>query len=484
MLFANREFGLNKFNKTEVCGLPTAEELRNSLANTVGSSAREQIALIFDTDTFVEMGAYTKRGISDFITTDKANEFESVITGYGAIDGKLAFAFVEDASRMGGVIDERHAKKIADIYSLAIKNGAPVVGIFNSSGTDVFEGTSALSAYGKIIKCVAGASGKIPQIAFVGGKCIGTAASIASMFDFTVKLDSALFYISRVDEMTKEEGAFAFAGSLDKCATYIRSLVSYLPSNSAVGVIEKGCSDNLNRMLGELDFGGDGLSVISTISDNRVFYEVSAGYAPELITAFATIGGVKCGVVANSFAVNDGRVTASGAKKVAKFINFCDSFSIPLVTLVDSLGLANSENDKEPYFAASVAKLGFAYASASIPMVTVIMGHAIGAAYVLLGSKSLGADIVYALDTAEIAALNAESGVAFAWDKYITEETTRESLVQEWKESVSSPVVAASSGEIDDIIGTTELRARVCSALLMLTAKGDELPLRRKVLPL
>jgi acetyl-CoA carboxylase carboxyltransferase component len=484
---ANREFGLNKYTKTEVCGLPTVKELRASLVAGEASSARENIALLFDKNTFVEIGAYTKRGFSDFVTTEKANEFEGVICGYGAIDGKLVFAFAEDSSRMGGVIDERHAKKIADLYKLATENGAPVIGIFDSNGTDVFQGTSALAAYGRIMGCVSRASGIIPQIAFVAGKCIGTAAAIASMFDFVIKANDAQFYVS-APNLTGVEDAqdsvLAFKADKDQCAAYIRSLVSFIPDNSSQGVIVNECADNLNKLLGELDFSGEALSEISVIADNSVFYEVAHDFEPAVSTAFALVGGVKCGIVANSFSVNEGKISVSVARKITKFVNFCDAFSIPVVTLVDSLGLAVEGVNESSYFAPELAKLAYAYSTATTPKVTVIMGHAIGASFVLLGSKALGADLVYATESAEIGALNAESGVAFAWDKYITLEKSRDELISEWKASVSSPAVAAASGEIDDIISINELRARICSALLMLCSKNTQNVARRKVLPL
>ena len=244
------------------------------------------------------------------------------------------------------------------------------------------------------------------------------------------------------------------------------------------------CTDNFNRKLGDLNFSGNALTAISVICDNGVFYELSRDFAPVASTVFTVIGGVKCGIVATSFNQNEGRITADAAKKIARFVNFCDSFSIPLVTLVDSYGLAIDANS-EAHFAPDLGKLIFAYAISTNPKVTVILGHAIGASFVLLGSKALGADFVYAVDNSEIGALNADSGVAFAWDKYITEETTRESLIEEWKNSVSSPAHAAASGEIDDIINTNELRARICSALLMLSYKGKQSTIaRRKVLPL
>lgn len=484
---ANREFDLDKYTNPEICGLPTADELRAALISGGNSDVRSQLAMLFDDASFVEVSAYMKRGFSDFIATEKSNEFEGVICGYGAIDGKLVFAFAEDASRMGGAIDERHAKKIADLYNLAMKNGAPIIGIFNSNGTDIFAGTAGLAAYGKMLALANQASGVVPQIAFVTGKCIGLSAAIASVFDFTVKtLDSSLYVSSPA--LTGAEGAqdalIACTGELSQCIGYIRSLVSFLPLNSDSGIAVEVCTDNLNRMIGELDFAGDAHSVIGSIADNGVAYVVSDDFAPAVTTAFATVGGVRCGIVANSFAKNEGRIDVLAARKISRFVNFCNSFSIPLVTLVDSFGVTIEKENEVNFFAPELAKLACAYAGANVPKVTVINGHAIGASFVLLGSKALGADVVYATDDSEICALSADSGVAFAWDKYITLDKTRETLVEEWKTTVSSPARAAASGEIDDIITTNELRARICSALLMLCAKGQNNLAGRKVLPL
>jgi len=477
---------LNKYKNPEICALPSAAELRAALNAGESASVREQIALLFDANTFVETGAYTQRGFSDFLSTERANELEGVITGYGAIDGRLVFAFAEDSERMGGAIDERHAKKILDLYKLALSNGAPVIGIFNSNGADIFAGTAGLAAYGKILAAVNRASGVIPQIALVAGNCIGTAATIAATFDLVVKENGASLYVSS-PSLTHADDAqdaiVSYSGEMAECAGYIRSLISFLPDNSSVGVQVSDSTDNLNRMLGDISFAGDALSAISVIVDNAVFYEVGAGYGKTASTVFATVGGVKCGIVATSFARNEGKLCTCCAKKIARFVNLCDSFSIPVVTLVDSLGLTIDKSN-ESEFAPALAKLASAYATAECPKVTVIIGHAIGASFVLLGSKSLGADLVYATDDSEIGALPAESGVAFAWDKYITEEKTREDYIAEWRTSVSSPANAAASGEIDDIISVGELRARICSALLMLACKGNPSVCRRKVLPI
>lgn len=470
---ANREFGLDKYSKTDVRALPTAEELRASLAATENAEVRNQLSALFDDSTFVETGVYTKRGFSDFLTTDKANELEAVITGYGSIDGKLVFVFAEDATRMGGVMDDRHAKKIEDLYALALKNGAPVIGIFNSNGTDIFAGTSSLAAYARVMKCITTASGRIPQIAYVAGKCLGTAAALAAMTDFVVKNAAAELYVTTptiTGVKDAQSNCVAFCAEEGQCLGFIRGLISFLPDNDAIGASVGQCADNLNRLLGDLDFAGEALSMIAAVADNGVYYEIGHDFAEEVSTVFTTVGGVRCGMVATSYAKGEGRLSADGAKKIARFVNFCDNFSVPVVTLVDSLGL-KQDAANEPAFASALSDLAYAYAGCGSATVTVIVGHAIGAAFALLGSKALGADIVFATDNSEIGTLPAQSGVAFAWDHYITQEKTREDLVREWRENVSSPVAAASSGEIDDIIGVSELRARICSSLLMLTTQ-------------
>ena len=214
-------------------------ELRAALEASEGAEVKQQIACLFDENTFIELSAYTKRGYSQFVNTEKTDEFEGVICGYGAIGGKLVFAFVEDADRMGGAIDDRHAKKICDLYKLALDNGAPVIGIFNSNGIDVFEGTAGLAAYGKIMTAVTKASGVIPQIAFIAGKCIGTCAAIASLFDIIIKDKDATFYVSS-PVLTNVEGAqddtAALISDFDECVRYIKNLISFLPCNSSISL--------------------------------------------------------------------------------------------------------------------------------------------------------------------------------------------------------------------------------------------------------
>ncbi len=440
--------------------------------------------MLFDADTFVETGAYVKRGFSDFFEDEVSSEYESVITGYGAVDGKLVFTFAFDATRAKGMIDAKTALKITGLIDTAVKNGAPVVALFDSCGADIFEGMSALGAYAKMMKSVAEASGVVPLVAYVLGNCTGSLAALAAMFDAVVMAEDAALYVT-TPSLTGKEGAqdalLTFRGGKPECAGYLRALLSYLPASCGLGVSVTDCTDDLNRLLGNVTFGGSGEVAIGAIADNGIF--LTAAKTSAFTLAYAAVGGVKCGIVASDTTENEGRIDAMSARAAARFIDFCDAFSLPVITLVDSMGVAVSA-ENETNFAPELAKLAFAYANAVVPKITVVIGHAIGAAAILLGSRSLGSDIAYALDTAEIGALASEASVAFAWEKHITGEKTREELVAEWRASLASPVAAAETGEIDDIIAVTELRARIASAALMLSAKGSVVCVNRAVRPL
>ena len=470
------------------CVLPSAEELKAALTASATSDARTNLQSLFDADTFVELGAFTKRKFCEYQGLEHSEELEGVLCGYGAVDGRLVYAFAQDGSRMKGALDENHARKICALYDLALKNGAPVIGLFDCAGADIFEGVAALSAYGRIMKAVSTASGTIPQLAVITGNCIGSFAAIAAMFDFVIKTKGANFYVTSPEFVgTKDSQAPVTAFSADDhsmAIMYARNLLNYLPDKAGEGVSVEGTADSLNRMLGNRDFGGDVNAAIAAIADNGIFFETAGEYAPVLTTAFATVGGVKCGFVGTSYTINEGRLTAEAARKAAKFIDVCDAFSIPVITLVDSMGLAICDENENAPFSADLAKLAMAYARSVTPKVTVILGHAIGASFALLGSKALGADIAYALDDAEIGALSTEASVAFAWNDLINPDKTREELIAEWRRSLASPVAAASLGEVDDIVSANELRARICSALQMLAAKGTVRPRLHTVNPL
>ena len=482
--------GNTENTEKKTIGLPTAAELKNALASVKGTDAMTRLLSLFDADTFVELGAYTKRSFHEVKNSAKDEEFEGVICGYGAVAGQPVFAFAQDKARMKGALDAAHAKKICSLYELAIKNGAPVVGIFDCAGADIFEGVAALAGYGKIMQAVSAASGVVPQVAWISGNCIGSFAAIAAMFDMIVQEADANLYVTSpaltgADHAAVSAVTACVAESSAVAAGYVRHTLSFLPQNNTEGTIVENTADDLNRILANYDPDGDVRGLLSVICDNSDFCEIGAAdQAPEIVTALTKIGGVRCGVLASNYAENNGRITAIGARRAARFVAFCDAFSLPLVTLTNSDGFAVCADNESAPFAADLAKLAAAYTKAENAKVTVVLNHAIGGAFTLLGSKSVGADVAYALETAEIGAMNAASAVAFAQNDQITTEVSREELEEEWKLALASPVAAASTGEIDDIISMPELRQRICSALLLLAVKGCVQGRRHSVLPL
>ena len=442
---------------------------------TVGS---KKIVALFDAGTFVEIGAYMQRD---------GGELTGVVCGYGAIDGKLVYAFSQDSDRKKGAFDALQAEKIAMLYGMAMKNGAPVVGMFDSAGAIICDGASAMSAYGKLLKVVSDASGVIPQIAVISGICAGMSATVAAMFDLivTVKEKSQLyvnapFVVGKEvgsSEAVAQNGLAAIEAENDADASaMVAKLISLLPSNNADGVIAEEITDDINRTV-RVDETGKAL--IETLADAGEVIVLGSAYAPEMLTGFVRFGGVTCGVVANDSSVNGGTVTVEGAKKATKLISFCDSFSIPVVTLVDSIGMEISREAEGAPLAAQLGKLAMAYATADTAKITVVTGKAYGAAFTLMGSKTLGADMVYALENAEISVMDPSSAVAFLWNDRITEQTTRADLVTEWKKKNATAVAAAADGSIDDVIDPAQLRQRICAAIYMLLMKSDGAPVRK-----
>ena len=484
---------VNNGKSAEMPKTPSAAELREALAeevNAIGVNGRlsgaGRVASLFDEGTFVEIGKYAKASATEF--SGASGEFEGVVTGYGAIDGRLVFAFVQDFSRMKGAVGEMHAKKIAALYELAIKNSAPVIGVFDSAGAYVLEGVSALAGYGKIMKCVAKASGIIPQIAVVAGVCSGSLATIASMFDFVVASEkNGEFYVNPPFIMNKKEngkelGSIKNANNCglvdfvcaDEPTAYAKAkeLLNVLPQNCADGTVYTMSADEINRLTPEVSSiisadGYDMKAVITAMSDNGSFVERMTDFAPEMITGFIPLNSMVIGIVANAPSVNGGRITANAAKKAAKHVGFCDNFDIPVLTLVDTEGYdVTVESEKAPY-SDNLADLAYGFSVSDNAKVSVVLGKAYGAAFTLMCSKSLGADIAFAVDNAKISAMPTDSAVAFVKGGKVTDEARAE-----WDATMGSPVAAARSGEIDDIISCDELRQRVAAAFEMLSDKN------------
>lgn len=445
-------------------------------------SARGRLEALFDEGTFSEVGTYVRRRRSEF-DADSVEELESVICGWGAVRGRLVYAFSQDMTRTSGAVSEAHAAKICEIYRLAMENGAPVVGIFDSAGALIPEGVRALAGYGRIMKASATASGVIPQIAIVPGYSSGSSAVICGMFDVviasgngTVSVNPPFLADGSVNcESMSDNGVISMFASDDTAAVALASdILSYLPSNNEEGAPCDISADTPNRAITLASYrnGGDASEFIRAVADDGKFIEFYPGYAPEVVTALISIGGISAGVIALNRSVSDGILTARAARKASHMLSFLDGFNIPVITVVDSLGLDRSMTSESSPYTAELAKLAAAYASASSPKVTIITGDAYGSVFTLMGSKALGADVVFALDTAKIAAMSAESAVAFLWNDKISEKVSRADLERVWNESVATPVEAASSGEIDDIISENEVRARIVAALSMLSSKS------------
>lgn len=433
----------------------------------------------FDAGTFVEIGAHIRR-------SGDPSEFEGVVTGYGAVDGRLVFAFFQDNGRMKGAVDALYARKITQIYSLAVRNGAPIVGVLDSAGASVYDGSASMAAYGAWMKSAAKASGVIPQITVIDGICAGSAATVAAMSDFVVRVkDKAEIYLSPAydgEKISPETDGLvaADAETEEEAFSSVRTLLSLLPANNAEGTVVNDSSDDPNRAV---EWKNDDLAAsLSAIADNGEYYELYTDYGKGVSAGFIALSGVVCGVLAGNASENGGAIGAEEARKAAKLISFCDSFGIPLVSLVDSVGL---KNESAPAMVQELAKLAGAYANAECPVVTAVVGKAYGAGFTLTGAKALGADVVFALPDASIGLMSPASSVAFLWNDRVSEETSRESLQKEWQDAYASPAEAACRGEVDDVIAPEELRARLSAAVSMLISKADGTPARRHpVMPL
>lgn len=444
------------------------------------TKGRAVITSLFDEGTFVEMGAYVRR---------QGDAYDAVLCGYGAVEGKLVFAFAQDADRQKGAFDAIGAAKIARLYEQAVRTGAPVVGVLNSAGSVVTDGASALSAYGKLMKCVADASGIVPQIALVEGICGGMSAVAAELFDITVAVkDQSELFVNPPFNVGKETGKTAYAAAngllslvadtQDEAVTAIRRLLGLLPRNNADGA-EEDPTDSPDRAVNPV--GLTGKTLVSEIADAGSVIELYAAYGQELSVGLCRLGGLTAGFIAGNSAVDGGRLTSAGSAKAAKLVNFCDAFSLPVVTLVDDAGVAMNA---DPILAGSLGRLTSAFAGAACPKVTAVVGKAYGAAFTVLGSRALGADLVLALPDAEISVMNPSAAVAFLRNEAVTAENPRASVEAAWT-AENLAEVAAAGGDIDDVIPTEELRARLCAALYMLSDKANGTPDRKHgVLPL
>ncbi len=470
------------------------------MGNKQTLSASDRINTLLDDASFVEVGAYVTARSTDFNLGDKDTPKDGVITGYGLIDEKLVYVYSQDASVLGGAIGEMHAKKIANIYNMAMKVGAPVIGLIDCAGLRLQEATDALTAFGRVYQKQSMASGVIPQITAIFGGCGGGTALIPTLTDFTFMTEenSRLFvnspnalsgnYTEKLDTasasyLSENTSLVDFVCADDASLLgEVRTLVGMLPSNNEEDS-DITCNDDLNRTIPNLDgLKGDAREVIRHIADNNIFVEIKKNYAKDMVLGFIRLDGTTVGVVANQVSDGGDKLTTSGAYIAADFVKFCDAFEIPVLTLVSVTGFAATVSN-ERTIADAAAKLTFAFADATVPKVTVIMGDAFGTAYSVMNSKAIGADMVYAWPTAKIGTMDAKAAVSIMYDEEIEKATDKNAKIKElvasYEELQSSALAAARRGYVDDIIEPDATRKRVIAAFEMLYTKREDRPYKK-----
>ncbi len=480
------------------------------MSNSAQTSASNRIKQLLDEGSFVEIGGYVTARSTDFNMTAKETPADGVVTGYGTIGGGLVYVYSQDASVLGGSVGEMHAKKISNIYGMAMKMGAPVIGLIDCAGLRLQEATDALAGFGELYLSQSMASGVIPQICAVFGSCGGGMAVSAALADFTLMEEKTgkLFvnspntldgnYKEKCDTssakfQSEETGTVDFIGSEAEVLEQIRTLISILPANNEDDMSYEECTDDLNRLCDGLEgWAGDTKEALKTISDDGFFFETKAGYGQAMVTGFIRLNGVTVGCVANRTEIYgengekekelNGGLTARGCERAAEMVNFCDAFNIPVLTLVNVNGY-QAVKCTEKKIAKAAAKLTYAYANATVPKVTVIVGKAYGTAYLTMASKAVGADVVYAWPGAEIGMMDAVSAAKIMYADEIAEAEDAAALIgekaAEYRELQSSAAAAAKRGYVDDIIEAQETRKRVIAAFEMLFTKREDRPAKK-----
>ena len=472
--------------------------------NATENSASRRIATLLDEGSFVEIGGAVTARSTTFNLQEKAAPSDGVITGYGVIDGNLVYVYSQDADVLGGALGEMHAKKIARIYDMAMKMGAPVIGLIDCAGLRLQEATDALEAFGSLYHKQALASGVIPQVTAIFGMCGGGLAVVPGLTDFTFMeaKDGKLFVNSpnalegneiskcntaSAEYQSKTAGLVDGIGAEAEILGQIRDLVCMLPANNEDDMSYEECTDDLNRICADIANASEDTAIaLAQIADNQILVETKKDYAKEMVTGFIRLNGMTVGVVANRSKVYnaeaeveaefDSVLTVDGCKKATDFVNFCDAFSIPVLTLTNVTGFAATV-ESEKNMASAVAKLTYAFANATVPKVNVIVGKAFGSAYVSMNSKSIGADLVYAWPTAEIGMMDAKLAAQIMYADADAE--TLNEKAAEYKELQSSPNSAAARGYVDAIIEPADTRKYVIAAFEMLFTKREDRPAKK-----
>ncbi len=469
------------------------------------SKASQRIAALLDDNSFVEIGGLVTARATDFNLKPNETPSDGCITGYGVINGNLVYVYSQDASVLNGTIGEMHAKKITNLYDLAMKTGAPVIGLIESAGLRLQEATDALAAFGEIYLKQTMASGVIPQITAVFGTCGGGLGLFPTMTDFTFmeEKNAKLFVnapnaldgnvITKCDSSSakfqaEESGIVDVVADEATILEKVRELVSFLPANNEddASFLED-CTDDLNRVNPEIaGCVGDTSVALSILADDNNFFEVKAGYAKNMVTGFLRLDGVTVGAVANSSEICDeeGKVaekldavlTAEGCEKAAEFVNFCDAFGIPVLTLTNVKGY-EATLASEKAIAKAAAKLTYAFANATVPKVNVVIGKALGTAYVVMNSKAIGADITMAWPDAQIGAMDGKLAAKIMYDGQGADVINEKAA--EYEALTLNVTSAAKRGYVDQIVNAADTRKYVIGAFEMLFTKSEDRPAKK-----
>lgn len=475
-------------------------------------TARERIALLFDEGSFVEVDAFAETRAIDFGMQKRKVPGDGVITGYGTVDGRLVFVSSQDFTIIGGSLGEMHAKKITKVMDMAMKMGAPFISINDSGGARIEEGIDALAGFGDIFLRNTLASGVIPQISVIVGPCAGGAVYSPAITDFVFMVDniSHMFITGPqvIKAVTGEEVTFDKLGGAgahnsvsgvahfqmpdeETCFAQIKKLISFLPENNLGDPEHLIAHDDVNRIEEDLNAiipddpnkPYDILEIVTKVVDGGDFFEVHSGFAKNIVVGFSRIGGRSVGIIANQPKVAAGALDVDASDKAARFIRFCDAFNIPLITFTDVPGYLPGVKQEHNGIIRHGAKLLFAFSEATVPKINVIVRKAYGGAYIAMNSKHLGADMVFAWPTAEIAVMGPDGAANIIFKKEIGEAedpvSFRKEKIQEYRDKFSNPYIAASRGYVDDVIEPAVTRQRVAGALDMLAGKRETRPAKK-----
>ena len=464
-------------------------------------SARERIDYLLDDRTFVELGSYVSARNTDFNLGAKKVQGDGVITGYGILQDRMVYLYSQDASALGGSVGEMHARKISALYDMAMKTGAPVIGMIDCAGLRLQEAFDGLAAFGEIFKKQVQASGMVPQISAVFGMCGGGSAVMTGLSDFTlmVKEDASLFINSpnalegnSEDKENTADSAYQAekAGNVDfvcdsetELLDTLRSLMEFLPSDFEAEDAFDDCEDDLNRIIALTDdMAENPAALLKAVADRGNFLEIKSMYAGEMVTGLMRLNGETVGVAANRGSEGDLSLTVRGLEKAAGLIRFCDAFSIPVLTVTNTEGLKANAHEERRMISA-LSRFTKEIAGATVPRINLITGKCYGTAGLVMNSKSLGADFVLAWPTASVGMMDPAQAIRIIYADEIDSGEGKVTLIaektQEYEEMQSSPAAAAGRGYIDDIIEPDATRKRLIAAFEMLFGKKETRPAKK-----